>query len=270
MEHSPEIKELATALATAQGQMGLIALDSHARIESTRTGRTYEYDYSSLSAVLAACQKPLADNGLAIIQSPSSVGEGLKLTTMILHSSGQWVKDELTLHPVDASPQSVGSAISYGRRYTITAMLRLTSADDDGAEAGNGHKPPVRTEPGKDIVPDDTAAAICPIHNVPMTQKKNATGEAWYSHKLPDGSWCNAKPKGATQQSEAEHWSVPEAVRRAFYGWLGDTQKAKDTAFDWEIVKAEALKVDHLKEYAGSQEAAKRAIVAWLDSKAAK
>ena len=94
---------------------------------------------------------------------------GLSVETRLLHLSGEWVSTVVTLPVEKATAQGAGSAISYGRRYGLSAILGLTAEDDDGNAASKGPSRPApaakREEPeaGKrlhDRVPATPAAAM--------------------------------------------------------------------------------------------------------------
>lgn len=129
MQHSEQINELAAALAKAQGAMTGALKDSANPFFKSR--------YADLESVWTACRKALTENGLSVVQSASATENGVAVTTMLLHSSGQWMRDTLPLNPKDLSPQGIGSAITYGRRYALAAMAGVYQTDDDG-EAAHG------------------------------------------------------------------------------------------------------------------------------------
>lgn len=138
MQTSEQINELATALAKAQGSMGGALKDSANPFFKSR--------YADLESVWNACRKALAENGLSVVQSASATDGGIAVTTMMLHSSGQWMRDTLPLNPKDMSPQGIGSAITYGRRYALAAMAGVYQTDDD-AEAAHGRAAPAQAAP---------------------------------------------------------------------------------------------------------------------------
>jgi len=134
MTHSESLKELAPALAKAQAAMKAATMDGE--------NPHFRSRYATLASINDAVKKPLADHGLCVVQGVGA-GEGTaKVSTMILHSSGEWIASELAL-PVGerATPQAIGSAISYGRRYGLAALCGVVSdTDDDGNAAEESAK----------------------------------------------------------------------------------------------------------------------------------
>jgi hypothetical protein len=126
---SAEIKDLAPALAKAQGEMGELKKESK--------NPFFKSNYADISSCWEACRKPLSSNGLSIVQFPSANGTTVSVTTMLLHTSGQWLRSNLTLNLVGTKTdaQAVGSAITYARRYSLMAMVGLAPEDDDGNQA---------------------------------------------------------------------------------------------------------------------------------------
>lgn len=68
---------------------------------------------------------------------PEEINENgrLNITTMLAHSSGQYISSTLTMTVTKLDPQAIGSAITYGRRYALAAMVGLAQEDDDGEKA---------------------------------------------------------------------------------------------------------------------------------------
>lgn len=148
MERSDQIDTLAAALAKAQGAMEAAERD--------RANPEFRHKYATLSALWAAARKPLSDNGLALVQDvPEQEDGALEVTTLLLHTSGQWLKGNIRL-PVLGQPlrgggrgpitaQSIGSAITYGRRYGLAAMLGVV-ADEESDDDGNAASQPSSDE----------------------------------------------------------------------------------------------------------------------------
>lgn len=134
---SEQINELATALAKAQGAMK--------NAEMNKTNPHFKSKYADLAAVREATIPALSANGLAIIQFTEAVNAGMLLHTRLLHASGQWIDSSYVLAADLTKPQSLGSAITYGRRYGWVAMCGIASEEDDDGNAaqaqakGNGN-----------------------------------------------------------------------------------------------------------------------------------
>ncbi len=129
MEHSDQLNELAPALAKAQGQMS--------GAEKSAANPFFKSKYADLASVWDACRKPLSDNGLSLLQSPSTDGVRVSLDTLLLHTSGQWIKGTVSVSAKEDSPQAVGSCITYLRRYALQSFAGVAPEDDD-AEAAEG------------------------------------------------------------------------------------------------------------------------------------
>ena len=102
METSQSIAALASALAKAQSVMGGALKDS--------ANPFFKSKYADLESVWTACRKALTDNELSVIQS-TNVGDDTRvyITTMLAHSSGEWVRGVMRLQPKDDGPQALGS-----------------------------------------------------------------------------------------------------------------------------------------------------------------
>jgi hypothetical protein len=135
MNASSELKELATALAKAQGEFQNVT-----RGERVDTGK-FKYTFADLASILDSTRVVLAKYGLSI-STTMVPGEETMVTleTVLMHSSGQWLSSITTL-PAGQGPQAFGSAVTYGRRYAITAILNLATEDDDGQAAQQTHVP---------------------------------------------------------------------------------------------------------------------------------
>lgn len=127
MERSSDINELAAALAVAQGVIEGAAKDS--------ANPFFKSKYADLASVWDAIRAPLAANGLSVLQLPSADGPKVTITTLLAHKSGQWVQSALTVTAKEDTPQAVGSAITYARRYALQSTVGVAPEDDDGERA---------------------------------------------------------------------------------------------------------------------------------------
>ena len=124
---SADIGELAKALSAAQGEMGHAA--------KSRQNPHFRSSYADLASVLDACREPLAKHGLAVVQ----LALGDVLVTRLLHTSGQWLSATTPIVAKERSPQAYGSAVTYARRYALSALVGVAQADDDGEAAEGRH-----------------------------------------------------------------------------------------------------------------------------------
>lgn len=90
--------------------------------------------YADLSEVLNASREPLSENGLAVVQTVDEIEGRYYLITTLGHASGQFLQSRLPLIMSKNDMQGLGSAISYARRYALSAMIGISQEDDDGEE----------------------------------------------------------------------------------------------------------------------------------------
>lgn len=130
MRSSDEVDKIAPAWVTA-----LSELDEVAKSKRADMG-TYSYTYVDINAVLRYMKPVLANMGLAVSQACAVTEPGsVIVTTRVWHSSGQWIEDDGLRLPCPNDPQKIGGAITYARRYALTAFLGLETPDDDGGAA---------------------------------------------------------------------------------------------------------------------------------------
>lgn len=132
---SEQVNEIAGAMAKAQAAMGNAIKEA--------TNPAFRSKYATLASVRAAVNEPIASQGLAIIQAPSAEGAHVTVETRIVHSSGQWMASTLAAQARDATPQGIGSAVTYLRRYALMAMCGIAPSDedDDGNSASLASQP---------------------------------------------------------------------------------------------------------------------------------
>lgn len=136
MKKSDTIKEIAAALAKAQGKFPVITKNKTAKIPM-KSGGEYKYNYADLGDVLKACIPILSENGLALIQPLDITADGkLILETHLIHSSGEWFLGTYPLPLLDRA-QDMGSEITYGRRYNACTMIGVVAEDDDDGKAAS-------------------------------------------------------------------------------------------------------------------------------------
>jgi hypothetical protein len=128
---STDITELAKAMLKVQA-------DVQPAVKDRENPFTHSH-YATLNSVMDACRKALIANGVWLSQYPVPVESGhMGLVTKLTHAdSGQWQSSLLVMPLPKADPQGYGSALTYGRRYSLSALVGIvTEEDDDGNMAG--------------------------------------------------------------------------------------------------------------------------------------
>lgn len=126
-------ENVSAALLAAQREFPKIAKDKVAKIE-TSGGGSYSYSYADLGSILEAVTPILHTHGLALAQDPVSEGAQVGVSTSLIHESGEALHFGALLLPAGKTPQSVGSAVTYARRYALAAVLGLNVDDDDDGQ----------------------------------------------------------------------------------------------------------------------------------------
>jgi len=143
MNKSETIKELSSALSKAQGLIEGATKD--------KLNPHYKSRYADLASVVDAIRKPLADNGLSYTQIIHDATDAVKVETIILHASGEWFSCGTLTVPVNvANAQGYGSALTYARRYSLSAAFGVAPSEDDGeaaAAAAPRQEQPVKPDP---------------------------------------------------------------------------------------------------------------------------
>ncbi len=223
MNKSENITNFAVAMAKAQGDIG----KAHKDCENP----FYHSTYADLSAVADACMSALNENGISVLQPFEMVDNKLELETVFLHESGEWVSSKLILHPdiplyiktaygepvpapkdLKPTPQAVGSALTYGRRYMLAAMAGVAPSDDDGNLA-SGTKEEQRSQSNNKASKEMTCPKCGKAENVRKSKfkegefycfdKAGGCGHKWQpGSSKPDTSkkktGSTSKPKGNT------------------------------------------------------------------------
>lgn len=151
LTRSESLGQLAKALAAAQAEM------------KNPLKQTPNPFFKSLYADLAEvrdCVLPvLAKHGLAIVQLPVEMEAGPALETVMLHSSGEWIGSTMLLRNDKPTPQGIGSALTYARRYALQSIAGVAAeADDDGNHA-SGNTAKHQAKPAPEPAPDANLVA---------------------------------------------------------------------------------------------------------------
>ncbi len=130
--HSDEIKQIASALSKASSSIKP-ALKS-------AENPFFKSSYADLKEIDHACRSALTENELAISQVTIPIDGIPFLVTILMHSSGEWIKSYYPITYDKSTPQAIGSGVTYARRYSLAAICNVVTEDDDGEAATKREK----------------------------------------------------------------------------------------------------------------------------------
>jgi hypothetical protein len=152
IQTSDNVDKLFVAIHAAQGAMRGATKDSK--------NPAFKSSYASLESVIDTARPALQSANLAFTQAPGALVDGaIEITTMLMHTSGQWLRSTLHVPLQKRDPQGVGSAITYGCRYALMATLGLPPVDDDGEAAMDRTPRPAPVKAPPPAAPDSPALA---------------------------------------------------------------------------------------------------------------
>jgi hypothetical protein len=198
---SPETKDIAASLAKAQGSIENALKDSK--------NPHFKSAFASLAAVINATSEELSKNGLSVVQSTVPFGEkGIMVVTTLHHSSGQWFRSYTPLLLSKQDMQGLGGAITYARRYALSAIVGITQADDDGnAASGNGKVSDFSNEKYAENFQDPREAASQDAGDYVVRAGKKYAGQKLKSIPVEDISsfmaWIKTKADPSFRDSDA-------------------------------------------------------------------
>lgn len=161
MKQSESIKEIAKAMSALRNQIKQPVKNAD--------NPFFKSKYVMLEGVVKAIDEALPD-GLSYTQEVTTSDTGVAVSTIIMHSSGEYMQFEPLSVPVSKKDaQAFGSAETYARRYTLSAVFGVTSdVDDDGNEAA---KHPGKQQTAKRPVHQSKAALV----SKPVNEKQSNT-----------------------------------------------------------------------------------------------
>lgn len=208
MQHSESVKELFGALSKFRAQVKQPA--------KTAKNPYFNSKYVTLEGVMQAVDAALTGTGLAYSQLAENGDNGVSVSTIITHSSGEWmIVGPLTLNPAKRDPQGQGSAITYAKRYQLASAFGISSdIDDDGnvGTFGEGSQPLPRRQPRPRQTPQQKALHDQATAKMEEMQavKQEAAGEIvdangttllqLYAEAMRDG-------KGSPKSQELDVWA---------------------------------------------------------------
>lgn len=165
MDTSEQTGQIAAALAKAHLEIDNPELDG--------VNSHFKSKFSTLAAILNAVRKPLAKHGIALMQSVAIEDGRVRVTTNLMHASGEWMRETMAFPMVSGSNvQQAAGIVTYLRRYSLLGLCAIVGdphADDDGESDREAHaeakKAPSKSAPRKEMnapQPAPAAAAAKP------------------------------------------------------------------------------------------------------------
>ena len=202
MEKSPTITELAKALVQFQGEVKTIGYDA--------ANPFFKSSYATLATLVENTKDILSKNGLVVSQLCEDEGS---VTTMLIHTSGEYISSKLTLKPVKDDPQGRGSCLTYSRRYSYASILGLVSDKDDDANAAtHGYKATVNAQ---DLSGEITDAQAEALKKIAFTKFKGILGFNGWLKQTYDIQYASFIPKENYDKIKKDLTALPEVSKNA-------------------------------------------------------
>jgi ERF superfamily len=172
--NSEQIDQLVTALAAARLEFPAINRNKGATIIH-KSGKSHSYKYATLDEILDQCCPVLGKHGLVFFTQLQSLDHGLLVISTLAHVSGQWIGSEVCL-PETLQGQDLGTAITYVRRYSGTAMFGIHPDEDDDAAPE-----PQRATPRQTSTAADNGSPEANAHQAELEKERLANMHALFA-----------------------------------------------------------------------------------------
>jgi hypothetical protein len=182
----------------------------------------FKSKYADLSSVVEAIREPLSANGLSYVQVVHDAESSAKVETLILHSSGEWLSCGAVSVPVaKADAQGFGSAMTYARRYSLSAAFGVAPEDDDGNAASKA-----APKPGQIIDQNIALEKLSPEVRAALFKESKAIEADFYTIS---GKEALARWKKTSDMSEDERvclWHMLDSKVRSGIKKYQEAEKA--------------------------------------------
>jgi hypothetical protein len=242
MRASEQLNELAGALSKAQAMLRGAVKDS--------TNPHFKSRYADLASCWDACREALAANGLSVVQLPEGNGGVVEMTTMLLHTSGQWIACTGCFTATKADPQGLGSCITYARRYQLCAIVGISPEDDDG----NAASEPVKQQAKPERKPEPKPEPKPPAKTLDPDLAEILRGFGWVAQKRQINADILLAMFGCNLAQCMESAGVAQAAVISIQRWLsecdGDTPERRlSMLWNAALMENGVIKPSELKPY---------------------
>lgn len=202
MQRSKSIKALAKALVLAKSKMEAP--------HKNKTNPHFKSKYADLAGVKESYQAPIAEQGLSFVNALALKDTVLTLTTTLLHAeSTEWMASDFPI-PAGLKAQEIGSALTYGRRYNVCALLDIVAEDDDDGNAATPAKAPEKKPEPAPIPVKASVLSREEIESMHSLAKAKGLNTVTAFREYLKGL---TKQEQAKDLSKAEYVSVMEALK---------------------------------------------------------
>lgn len=231
IEQSDGIKNLAVALLKAQAELGAVAENA--------TNPFFKSNYADLGEHIKTIKPVFTKHGLAVTQFVTGSDNEMGVTTMLIHESGEWLRDTATI-PLEeekgnSKAQTAGKAISYLRRYMLAAVANVYSGDDnDGNIVQPKQEKPKQTKPKQNGKERPYSPAILK-DQIEVVAKKYRNEQ----------KTCSATDRQVVAAALDTIFEKDTTKRYELCGWLADKASTKEMGAEYINALKTWLGVEH-------------------------
>lgn len=219
---SSRIGDLHASIAAARPNFAEVKKSKTAKIKHKEGGGSHSYKYATLDDIIEAVGKPLAAEGVGIYQPSKVVKDGVVVRTFLVKAD-QWISDYGLFQPANTrDAKSIGSAITYGRRYALTSLLNIPVEEDTDGEGAVAPPPPKDPPKATKKQKDDLAARIAALGDAHRQQIKDTMAGKEIPWETIDREqlqtvtgWVSVCEKVEADAAAAEASDMDEAAQEA-------------------------------------------------------
>ena len=241
---SPEVDKLIAALAKAQGVICAPERNKTVKVTPRSGGAPYSFKYATLNGIIEAIRKPFSDNGLWFTQVLVYLSDETQIrhygvVTTLWHESGQYIRSEVPLIVDNISNnQQFGSALTYMKRYALSALCGIAAEEDDDGNIADGNEIKGVSEKtvgqgyvenvlSKPAPPKPTGAVSTSLIEVPLLEDESASdwmtwGQSFISvaRTMPDMKHMLALEKSNAMPLKNMEIQVPKMFSNLMIGLI--------------------------------------------------
>lgn len=201
--------------STTTGAIAEALAKAHLEIENPELDGInphFKSRFSTLAAVLNAVRKPLARQGIALMQSVSFLDNRIGVTTSLHHSSGEWMRETMAFPiPGNSNVQQAGSTVTYLRRYSLISLCAIVGdpTEDDDGDHDRRERVEQKPAPRQEYQAPKAAAKAAPRPEPKVEQA--------------DGEWtrlvCKWVDEGVAGKNSTPYVKIKDPDGNTYFAW---------------------------------------------------